>query len=528
MTEVSAYIGVVPGREREGRRRLFDALEGALGVRFVPYDSTSAQCLRAAVVFAGGVDDDVADVPLVLAESDGVGSPTGRTEGVRLSAGPNLDDRLRGRSLGDESAGRLRSVRADGAATVLASTSVGPIWVKQTINGHERHQVTVLPEELEPGERLKDRFRAGCFVALLPLLHVLRQASGYETWQRPPLRAAFVIDDPNLHSASYGYLRYRALAHHAEVHGYHVGIAVIPRDLGFAHRGTVAVFRDSPALSLLMHGNDHIRHEFARPRSDAEALMVAAQAWRRVASFEQRHGQSIDRVMIPPHGRCSQQMMHAFLRLGYEAVCYSGALREELVTPLAGWHMADVDVGGGLPGLPRLGINRPVDERILRSFLDQPVVLVLHHNDLRAGYDSLSEVAQELSGVGRFNWMSFAALARSSVEQRREGDRLQVRMFSRRAHIDLPAPLAGLVVEAPGGCELDTVVVRSLVEDFQAEGLLGITMPAPPPGRVEILLNRPAAVDPQRVPAPAWTPWPVVRRALSEARDRAKPYLPAR
>lgn len=526
MTQEPNLIGVVPGHEREGRRRLFDALEDAFAVRFVASDSARSETLEAAVVFAGGAGDALGDVPVVVSEGGCGGVTTGAKGLVRLASVPELDSRLRGRSLEEESADRLRPVATGGTATVLASTAAGAVWATQCSGLSERHQVSELPAELDPGERLKDRFRAGCFMALLPLVHVLRKVSGYERWDRPPLRAAFVIDDPNLHWSSYGFLHYGDLARHAEAHGYHVGIAVVPRDVSFAHPRTVAVVRDSPSLSLLMHGNDHIRHELARPRSDEQALMVAAQAWRRVASFERRHRLPVARVMVPPHGRCSQQMMHAFLRLGYEAVCYSGALREEQVTPLAGWHMADVDVGGGLPGLPRLGIDRHADERVLRSVLDQPVVLVLHHGDLRGGYDHLGEVAEELSRVGPFRWMSFSELARSSFEQRREGDRLRVRMFSRRVCIDVPSTVDYVVVEAPHASELDSVVVRSLAGPSAGERPLGTTLPALSPGRTELVLHRPGGVDPARVPAPARRPWPLVRRALSEARDRAKPLVP--
>jgi len=38
----------------------------------------------------------------------------------------------------------------------------------------------------------------------------------------PPLRACFVIDDPNLHWPSYGHLDYRRMAEHARRGGYHV------------------------------------------------------------------------------------------------------------------------------------------------------------------------------------------------------------------------------------------------------------------------------------------------------------------
>ena len=56
------------------------------------------------------------------------------------------------------------------------------------------------------------------------------QVLGAEGWTLPPPRASFVIDDPNLHWPSYGYLDYRELVAHAPQHGYHVGLATVPLD----------------------------------------------------------------------------------------------------------------------------------------------------------------------------------------------------------------------------------------------------------------------------------------------------------
>ena len=67
-------------------------------------------------------------------------------------------------------------------------------------------------------------------------------------------------------------------------------------------------------LSLLVHGNDHVREELNRPRSDPEALALLAQALQRVAALETRAGVGVSRVMVAPHGLCTEQMMRAMLR----------------------------------------------------------------------------------------------------------------------------------------------------------------------------------------------------------------------
>ena len=69
----------------------------------------------------------------------------------------------------------------------------------------------------------------------------------------PPLRAAIVFDDPNLRWRSYGYIDYRRLVEHADEHGYHAAMAMIPLDAGAAAPADGALFarRRGPAVARL-------------------------------------------------------------------------------------------------------------------------------------------------------------------------------------------------------------------------------------------------------------------------------------
>src|SRR5437588_776228 len=82
------------------------------------------------------------------------------------------------------------------------------------------------------------------FVALLALVHFLREVSAEHRWTPPPLRASFIVDDPNLHWPSYGFLRYRELVAHADAHGYHVALATVPLDGWFAHPAAARLLRE--------------------------------------------------------------------------------------------------------------------------------------------------------------------------------------------------------------------------------------------------------------------------------------------
>src|SRR5207253_606662 len=139
---------------------------------------------------------------------------------------------------------------------VLACCGDRPVWLLRKSLVGDRHLVAAAPDELEANEVLRHHIRAGRFLGLLPLVHFLRQISGDAAWVAPPLRASFIIDDPNLHFPSYGYVHYRQLAEHARRYGYHVSVASIPLDFHYVHPVAAGIFRDHPSLlSLTVHGN---------------------------------------------------------------------------------------------------------------------------------------------------------------------------------------------------------------------------------------------------------------------------------
>lgn len=522
-------IGVFPARERPARQRLFDAVEAAYRVRFDGREPGAVRGLDAAIVLPEGGDPDElarAGVSLVLVERRPAGTVPRAPSPIRLGDAPQIDRRLGGRVLSEEAA-PTEALPVDGAAEVLASSRWGCVWSVRSSGTATVHEVATFPEELGDDEWLKDRFRAGSFLALLPLVEVVRSVSGEREWDPPPLRAAFVIDDPNLHWPSYGFLRYADLAREAAVHGYHAGIAMVPVDAAVVHPRAGAFFRDQSQLSLLVHGNNHARAELAGHRSDPEALALAAQAWRRVAACERRHLLSIARVIAPPHGLCSEQMMWALFRVGFEAVCHSGALRESGVSPLAGWRSADMDRGGGIPGLPRMGLRWSWDEVALRAYLDQPIILVAHHEDLAEGYSVLADAAGRVDQLGPVQWMSFTELARSSFARRGHGSSLFVRAFSRRMNVEIPDGVTEVTVEVPGAPLTDnTVALRGQDGTVRAVGSPGSPIPTGPAGTTEIVLVSPHQVDPQVVPEPPRALWPLVRKGMTEGRDRLLPLLP--
>jgi hypothetical protein len=567
--EPRVRVGVVvaqtaPGSSRvtSGQERTLAALERVFPVRFEPIDSTDLHPSgidgllvlgheRAAKVSAGLPQlllPRATPAPGSGAQASGgdlAGVP-GEVVPVALATEPALAGPLRGRAI-SESAAAGESPLAPAGATVLARVRDQPVWWQIGAAGATLGVSAYPLAGLGEDEALREHLRGGRFMGLLPLVHFLGQILGDGGWRLPPLRASFVVDDPNLHWSSYGFLKYRQLAAHAARHGYHVGFATVPLDGWLVTRRAASLFaRNGSVLSLAMHGNDHRARELGRLDTEAAACPPIAQALRRVDAIERRHGVSIERVMVPPFEACSQASLQAMFRLGIEAACHTlpHPWREErtAATPLAGWHPAEL-VAGGMPVLLRYPLDAPREDLALRALLGQPLILYGHHGDFAQGLDILARAAAEIEGLGDVRWGSLGWIARGNYATRRVGETLLVRMHARRVAIDVPAgvralrvlvgePLggaaghrvihAGAGMEAGATGEADGAVEAGTAVEIAYEGGLGASRPlaVDAPSQIELTLPADRPLSPAEVPSPGVNPWPLARRILVEGRDR--------
>lgn len=536
-------VGVFPAPERARRRRLFDVLEQAFPVCFQARQPGELRNLDA-VVEVGGCSDAAAAQPgvpaLSLREPEPLPQRLDTPTEFALSRSAALDPVLRGAVLRDaaltggdnapsDHPGPLNHPR--GPAAVLAHVSGKPIWAR----AGTLHQAILAPSELGLGEALRERLCEGRCAALLPLVHLLAEITRDIRWRPPAARASFLIDDPNLHWPTYGFLRLPELAEHARGGGYHVALATIPLDSWFAHPAAVRVLREhNDAVSLLVHGNDHRGAELGLPQTEGTAVALAAQALRRVEGFERRTRIRIDRIMAPPHEACSEGSVRALLRCGFEAMSMtrpfpwrsdesgSWLSRPEGVDALVGWRAADL-VAGGLPVMLRHPITqRSPSEIALRAFLGHPLILYGHHGDLADGSGILDEAAAEVNARRPASWCSLAEIAAGNFESRREGSRLRARPLSRRIRLEVPSDVDELTVELPawhGQREHERLLANG--EAIAPEAPIAVE----PGTTVEFSLERTDSVDPGSVLPPRRRPLSVARRAAGECRDRMQPLL---
>jgi hypothetical protein len=425
MTATRLRVGILPAHEHTRRARLWAALEAAHPVQFEPRGSGEWRDLDGIVQLAPSAQEPPPGLPRLTALGEEVSR--GRPRPLELGRSSALARPLRGARLSDSHATAFESGTASGPGeTVLASLDGSPAWLLER-GGAPRHRVACAPAELEEGEAMRERLQAGRCLALLALTHFLRDLDPDQHEPRP--RAAFVIDDPNLHWPSYGHVRYAELLSHAREHGYHIAIAMTPLDGWLAHPRAVRVFREGARhLSICIHGNDHDGPELGRPDSLSGDLARASQALGRSAAFARRTGLTVDRVMVPPHERITESAALALAVCGFQAICTTRPYPWVAASPgvswlqgpsdvgaLSGWHPAEI-VAGGLPMLLRTDFRYPREDHVLRAFLGQPMILYGHHDLLADGLEVLELATRELNAIGDVRWSSLGEIARASTK----------------------------------------------------------------------------------------------------------------
>jgi len=521
-------VGVHPGAELRRRPRLFAALSEAFpDVRFEEREAGERGGLDALVQIGGeGEARSAANAGLRALAALGAESGPGAGVTVDFAAESSLDRRLRGQALPDRHLDGVVALGSSERAEILARVAGAPVWAREG----RLDLVALAPAEMADGEPLRDRLGDGRALALLPLIELLRELTAEEAWRPPPLRATFLLDDPNLHWPSYGFLSLPRLGDHAAAHGYHLALAMVPLDARLSHPGAARLLREGSAISLCVHGNDHFGGELGQAREPAEAVALASQALRRIAAFERRTAVPVSRLMVPPHEECSEAMATALARTGFAAISMTRPfpwlsppplhwLATDTESALTGWDPADA-TADGLPVLLRHPLADPhfsAAELALRAYLDQPLILYGHHDDLADGLDVLAERSAAVNRLGAVRWGSLESLAAANFRWRLEGDLLRLRPYSRQIAIEVPAGACRVVVEPPWDAD------GELVDTPAGAVPIGEPFEISEGDSLDLRLRRPDAVALENVAPPPRRPWALARRLAGETRDRIAP-----
>lgn len=474
------------------------------------------------------------DLPCYTVIHRGQFIPCGESSIIEFTRHAALLSVLSGRQINTDEAIKLMALpQWSENMTVLASKAGATIWALQEAGANYHHFAALPIPELNDGEPLFQYFHGKQFLQLLPLFLFLRALTNDKSWEPPPLQACFMFDDPNLHWPTYGFIDFAKVLQDAILNNYHVSFATIPLDTWFVHMPTAALFKQhSERLSLLIHGNDHITEELARAYSEEERIQILLQALRRIGAFERRSGIEVSRVMAPPHGACSESALREMAHMGFEAAGISkGSLR--CYNKQAPWlrtlGMMPSDIIGGLPVFPRFPFSGSCYNSILlAALLHQPIIPMGHHHDIAEGLKLFADLSGFVNSLGNVFWADMKLIARSHYARKFDGRILRIRMLTRRIEVCVPEGVNQVLVDRSWlkGRDTETVVWKTVGENSEwRPHHPNESFPVLPCQKIEIVAELPASTLNDAKNFRNFHLWPVVRRQLTEARDRLTPVI---
>jgi hypothetical protein len=378
--------------------------------------------------------------------------------------------------------------------------------------------------DLDNAAPLRDAIHGPRGLSVVALVAFLRALSWRGDVVEPPVRAAILFDDPNLRRPTYGHIDFAELVRQSDAYNYHASMAMIPLDRHLAHKGTVTLFRKrADRVSLAFHGNNHEKDELLQPADLPQALVLCAQALRRIAAFERAEDLPVSRVMTAPHGMCGPSTARALGALPFDGLCAIHPLpwREDppAERPLAGWEPATFVEGCAV--MPRVPLDWGADGLALRAFLGHPIVLYGHHDDVADGLGPLAESAARINRMGDVSWTALGAMAETNARVHLAGRTAVVQPFAQRLRLTPPEGTTELTVAAPNeGAHAFAGWSRG---GDQAVLPFGATV-ARTTDRPEVLRLRSRWETPlASIATPRPRPWPAVRRVGTELRDRLAP-----
>jgi hypothetical protein len=524
-------VAVAPATEYELRRRLFDMLSSQLEVSFEPHTAGDYEGLQGLIALNGAADaareaplHNVSCYEVILSQP----IPFAAESAITFTSSAAVHRAFRGKTLPDSSL--INFSRVFHSFESLAKVGEQTIWAVEQQSNREHQWVGVDIPVLTERDFFHNHFRERRWFAMVPLLHFLRRLLGPDGWPAPEPRAGFIIDDPNLHHRSYGYIDFEKLANHAAAHNYHATIATVPLDAWYFDRKVVDLFQiHKKHISLMMHGVNHVADELARSYEEKDALSLLATGLRRIADLESRSGLDVARIMAAPHGAFSEFMADLMVRLGYEAACVSiGSLlrwNPERVWPSnLGFPMAQPLGSLGFPVFHRTGISE-IDIN-LSAFLGHPVIVATHHNDCVSNFARLESMANTVNSIDNIRWMGIEEISRTNFVSKMQNGTLRIWPYSRHVIVPLSQETTGVEVCRSTYSRGFTIAVHNHLRD----GTEAAVHSSPARCRIssntlEIFFPASNTVDYSQIESKGVGLWPVVRRILTEARDRTQPIL---
>jgi hypothetical protein len=183
----------------------------------------------------------------------------------------------------------------------------------------------------------------------------------------------------------------------------------------------------------------------------------------------------------------------------------------------------------GLPVFPRFPLSKSCQNSILiAALLHQPIIAMGHHNDLAEGVEILSDLARFINSFGNVKWTDMKGISRAHYAQKQEGNLLWLRMYTKRIEIRVPEGTTEILAVRPWLRREETLPLAWKCLSNSSEWKVqppDEPIPVLPGQTIEISNVLPASLFVDEKNVRNYHLWPIVRRQLTEARDRLAPIL---
>lgn len=312
-----------------------------------------------------------------------------------------------------------------------------PIFVRFKKNGCEIFLLAVgeILDIEDQSDQLMDT--AKHFSKIVPVMMFLKYAFGEYCWHSKSSQACLVIDDPLLRK-KYGFLEYETFLKLMHEKEFATNIAFIPWNYRRTKWQTAELFRRNlDKFSISVHGCDHTQYEFGL--TDYQQINDKVKlATKRMKLHETSTGLSFDKVMVFPQGIFSVDSMKVL-----KANNYLAAVNTEVVPVNAKTHLKMCDLMRpailDYENFPLFLRRYPgsISDFAFDLFLGRPVLIVIHHDFLREGYDRLVKFIEGINAMDQnIKWNSLESIIENSYWERRVSeDTIHVDLFAGKATI---------------------------------------------------------------------------------------------
>jgi hypothetical protein len=456
------------------------------------------------------------------------------TRNYRFTTGERMLWPFAGTVLAEADDRLLATVRGDatGFQPLISTPAAGAVFARFSDRSRELFLSAADDWPGGPPVLLRRAFWASRFLNTLPVLVFARHLLGERGWTKPRCQATAIVDDPNLRGLRYGHLRFQEAVDQARAHNFHLSIGFVPLDYRRSSASVAQLFRDNPMhVSLVMHGNDHLQRELARPVSPAEADFAVRQALARMDRHQQLTGLACPPVMTLPHGDCTLVWVRALRDAGYSAAI-AGRLDAFLDPPGTTGspplhEMVPAEMGiFGFPLLSRLSLAQPLHELLFAAWLGKPLIVYTHHDFFSEGWDNFLQAIDFINRQIDPEWVDVGTMVGANYQIRTVGGTAEVRAFSNDVSVDIGPGVEDLVCTKDGRdipWESEVVTVDgAVVRDAECSpnGVRVSVSALPRASRVKVHF---ASTLGQVRPFPGWERTRFksrVRRLVTETRDR--------